>query len=184
LSRSDIRRIVKQSEGGLKQNSKEELEKDLRQIRRTENFKIKHGRARIKQLLSVPLLHKKGNESYYYSITQNGHSRYIKLEGRTPDECAIEVRKRKLPRMDESKKARHKAEQLRMNCEAIKKIIWVMRIFDSQRMQWVRYKNSRSILSLEIKNRFILFNPNWVMRSTEKDIITEARQKISEVELT
>jgi hypothetical protein len=183
LARSTIRRIVKQSKGGLKQSSKKELEKDLRQIKRTKNFKAEDNRVKIRQLLSIPLLHKKGNECYYYSITENGRSKYIELESRTPDGCVVEIKKRKLFRMDESKNARLKMERLRINCEAIKKIIWVMRIFDGQRMQWIRYKNSRSVSSLEIKNTFILFNPNWVMRSTEKDIMVEARRRIREAEL-
>ena len=178
LARSDIRRIVKESKGRLKQTSK----KELRQLERTKRFREADSGERIKQLLIIPLLHRKGKKNYYYSITKDGHSRYIKLDGDTPDDCVAEIKEKGLSRIDESKNAFTKAIRLRLNCEAAKKFMWVIKVFDSDRMRRSKYENSTNVTAIEIIDGVIVFNPYWVMRTSEKEIIIEMRNKIREAE--
>jgi len=178
LARSDIRRIAKQSEGRLKQTS----EKELRQLERTKKFQEADNSERIKQLLIIPLLHRKGRKNYYYSITKGGHSRYIKLESENPEDCVAEVKEKGLPKIDESKNAFTKAIRLRLNYEAAKKFMWVIKVFDSDRMRRSRYENSTDVTTIEIINAAVVFNPYWVMRTSEKEIIIEMRNKIREAE--
>ena len=71
---------------------------------------------------------------------------------------------------------------MRLNCEAAKKFMWVIKVFDSDRMRRSKYENSTNVTAIEIIDGVIVFNPYWVMRTSEKEIIIEMRNKIREAE--
>jgi len=130
----------------------------------------------LKKVLLVPHFHTDSVGGLFYPISKkDGDVKFVRLKSKNLKDGIEEVKERKIHKRDNSRGASKKLTEIKKSYEALEKLQDVLEGFTWRGFTSLKLKSSSIPDDLELENKQLLFNAEWIKGSAERDVAEKLR---------